>query len=106
MDAKLQWKADWAMRWFALGVRLRDVGKGSDLLVDLLQDRAPSGRHAARNIYHELFPRRAGTENFEIQRQRASVDEWLAYGTEESLALFMFQKPRAAKRALFRHDPE
>ncbi|MBU6472901.1 MAG: lysine--tRNA ligase, partial [Alphaproteobacteria bacterium] len=30
-----------------------------------------------------------------------SIDEWLTYGPEESIALFMFQKPRAAKRLYF-----
>ncbi len=34
------------------------------------------------------------------------MDEWLTYGTEESLALFMFQKPRAAKKLYFDSIPK
>ena len=30
-----------------------------------------------------------------------SVDEWLRYGSPESLSLFMYQKPKSAKKLFF-----
>ena len=50
---------------------------------------------------YELFLDEHGQKISKSKGNGLSVDEWLAYGPEESLALFMFQKPRAAKRLYF-----
>ncbi len=99
---KLQWKADWAMRWFALGVDYEMSGKDlissvelSAKIVRVLGAEPPEG------FNYELFLDEAGQKISKSKGNGLSVDEWLAYGTEESLALFMFQKPRAAKRLYF-----
>src|SRR5207237_8354320 len=96
---KLQWKADWAMRWFALGVDYEMSGKDlipsvelSTKIVHVLDSAQPETQT------YELFLDEAGQKISKSKGNGLSVDEWLAYGPEESLAFFMFQKPRAAKR--------
>jgi lysyl-tRNA synthetase class 1 len=99
---KLQWKADWAMRWYALGVDYEMAGKDlissvelSSKIVRALGGTPPDG------FNYELFLDEAGQKISKSKGNGLSVEEWLSYGTEESLALFMFQKPRAAKRMYF-----
>jgi lysyl-tRNA synthetase class 1 len=99
---KLQWKADWAMRWLALGIDYEMSGKDlipsvelSTKIVRKLGGEPPDG------FTYELFLDEQGQKISKSKGNGLSVDEWLAYGPEESLALFMFQKPRAAKRLYF-----
>src|SRR5262245_52643658 len=99
---KLQWKADWAMRWFALGVDYEMSGKDlipsvelSTKIVRLLGGTPPE------TFIFELFLDEGGQKISKSKGNGLSVDEWLTYGSEESLALFMFQKPRAAKKLYF-----
>jgi lysyl-tRNA synthetase class 1 len=99
---KLQWKADWAMRWLALGVDYEMSGKDlipsvelSTKIVRVLDGVPPE------TLTYELFLDEEGQKISKSKGNGLSVDEWLAYGPEESLALFMFQKPRAAKRLYF-----
>jgi lysyl-tRNA synthetase, class I len=99
---KLQWKADWAMRWFALGVDYEMAGKDlissvelSSKIVRALGGRPPEGFH------YEMFLDETGQKISKSKGNGLSVEEWLSYGTEESLALFMFQKPKVAKRLYF-----
>ena len=99
---KLQWKADWAMRWFALAVDYEMSGKDlipsvelSTKIVRILGGQPPE------TLTYELFLDEAGQKISKSKGNGLSVDEWLAYGPEESLALFMFQKPKAAKRLYF-----
>ena len=104
---KLQWKADWAMRWYALGVDYEMSGKDlipsvelSAKIVQILGGRPPE------SFIFELFLDESGQKISKSKGNGLSVDEWLAYGPEESLALFMFQKPRAAKRLYFDMIPK
>ncbi len=99
---KLQWKADWAMRWLALGVDYEMSGKDliasvelSSKIVRVIGGDPPDG------FNYELFLDEHSQKISKSKGNGLSVDEWLAYGPEESLALFMFQKPRAAKRLYF-----
>jgi lysyl-tRNA synthetase class 1 len=99
---KLQWKADWAMRWFALGIDYEMAGKDlipsvelSSKIVRVLGGLPPDG------FNYELFLDEEGQKISKSKGNGLSVDEWLAYGPEESLALFMYQKPKAAKRLYF-----
>ncbi|HEX3753514.1 MAG TPA: lysine--tRNA ligase [Rhizomicrobium sp.] len=99
---KCQWKADWAMRWFALGVDYEMAGKDlissvelSSKIVKALGGTPPDG------FNYELFLDEESQKISKSKGNGLSVDEWLTYGTQESLALFMFGKPRTAKRLYF-----
>lgn len=99
---KLQWKADWAMRWLALGVDYEMAGKDlissvelSSKIVRALGGKPPEG------FNYELFLDDQGQKISKSKGNGLSVEDWLNYGPEESLALFMFQKPRVAKKLYF-----
>ncbi|MGC9952789.1 MAG: lysine--tRNA ligase [Rhizomicrobium sp.] len=104
---KLQWKADWAMRWLALGVDYEMAGKDLISSVELSSKivRAIGGT-PPEGFNYELFLDDQGQKISKSKGNGLSVDEWLTYGTEESLALFMFQKPRAAKKLTFDSIPK
>jgi lysyl-tRNA synthetase, class I len=99
---KLQWKADWAMRWLALGVDYEMSGKDLISSVELSSKilRALGGE-PPEGFNYELFLDENGERISKSRGNGLTIDEWLSYGSEESLALFMFQKPRAAKRLYF-----
>jgi lysyl-tRNA synthetase class 1 len=99
---KLQWKADWAMRWLALAVDYEMSGKDlipsvelSAKIVKALGGVPPDG------FNYELFLDENGERISKSRGNGLSIEEWLSYGPEESIALFMFQKPRSAKRLYF-----
>jgi lysyl-tRNA synthetase class 1 len=96
---KLQWKADWAMRWVALGVDYEMSGK------DLIDSVRLSGRICRilggappEGFTYELFLDENGEKISKSRGNGLSVEEWLTYAPPESLALFMFNSPRKAKR--------
>jgi len=99
---KLQWKADWAMRWLALGVDYEMAGKDLISSVELSSKilRALGGV-PPDGFNYELFLDDEGQKISKSKGNGLSVEEWLDYGTEESLSLFMFQKPRVAKKLYF-----
>ena len=99
---KLQWKVDWAMRWTALGVDYEMSGK------DLIDSVLLSGRVARvlgavppAGFNYELFLDAEGAKISKSKGNGLTIEEWLAYGPPESLALYMFQSPRKAKRLHF-----
>jgi lysyl-tRNA synthetase class 1 len=99
---KVQWKPDWAMRWYALDVDYEMSGKDlidsvkiGSKIVKALGGRPPEGFH------YELFLDANGEKISKSKGNGLSMDEWLRYAPSASLALFMFQKPRAAKRLSF-----
>jgi lysyl-tRNA synthetase class 1 len=99
---KCQWKADWALRWAALGVDYEMSGK------DLIDSVALSskickalGATPPDGFNYELFLDENGQKISKSLGNGLTIDEWLAYASPESLSLFMFQKPRAAKRLYF-----
>jgi lysyl-tRNA synthetase class 1 len=99
---KLQWKADWAMRWKALGVDYEMSGK--DLIDSVRQSgaicRAIGGKPPVGFTY-ELFLDNNGEKISKSRGNGLSVEEWLRYASPESLSLFMYQKPKTAKRLNF-----
>ena len=104
--AKLQWKPDWAMRWVALGVDYEMAGK------DLIDSVRLSGRIARalgatppEGFNYELFLDQNGQKISKSKGNGLSIEDWLRYGTPESLALFMYAKPREAKRLYFEVIP-
>ncbi|MEO1191283.1 MAG: lysine--tRNA ligase [Pseudomonadota bacterium] len=99
---KLQWKPDWGMRWYALGVDYEMSGKDlidsvklASAIVRALDATPPEG------FNYELFLDQEGRKISKSKGNGLSVEEWLAYGPPESLSLFMYGKPRAAKRLTF-----
>jgi lysyl-tRNA synthetase class 1 len=100
--AKLQWKPDWAMRWVALGVDYEMAGKDLIDSVKLSGDIAKAlGGMPPEGFNYELFLDERGQKISKSKGNGLTIDEWLAYGTPESLALFMFNRPREAKRLYF-----
>ena len=104
---KLQWKCDWAMRWYALEVDYEMSGKDlidsvrlSSRIETILGGRPPEG------FTYELFLDEAGQKISKSKGNGLSVDEWLTYGPPESLSLFMYQQPRRAKRLYFDQIPK
>jgi lysyl-tRNA synthetase, class I len=99
---KCQWKADWALRWTALGVDYEMCGK--DLIDSVVLSskicRALGGRPPESFIY-ELFLDADGGKISKSKGNGLTVDDWLTYASKDSLSLFMYQKPKAAKRLFF-----
>jgi lysyl-tRNA synthetase class 1 len=97
--AKLQWKVDWAMRWVALGVDYEMCGK--DLTDSLTQSgkiaQVLGGRRPEGMIY-ELFLDEKGEKISKSKGNGLTIDEWLTYGTEESLGFYLFREPKSAKQ--------
>ena len=100
---KCQWKADWAMRWTRARRRLRDVRQGPDRHASRCPPRsaARSARTPPENFIYELFLDESGGKISKSKGNGLTVDEWLTYASPESLSLFMYQKPKAAKRLFF-----
>ena len=99
---KLQWRVDWAMRWTALGVDYEMSGK--DLIDSVrLSGRICRviGRRPPDGFTYELFLDENGEKISKSRGNGLSVEEWLTYGPPESLSLFMYHKPKAAKRLYF-----
>ena len=99
---KLQWKPDWAMRWFALGVDYEMAGK------DLIDSVKLSGKICSalggtppEGFNFELFLDEKGQKISKSKGNGLTIDEWLRYASPESLSLFMYREPKAAKRLYF-----
>jgi lysyl-tRNA synthetase class 1 len=99
---KLQWKADWAMRWFALGVDYEMSGK------DLIDSVRLSGRICRilgapppDGFTYELFLDEHAQRISKSKGNGLPVEEWLRYAPPESLSQFMYNQPHRAKRLYF-----
>lgn len=97
--AKCQWKVDWAMRWVALGVDYEMYGK------DLTDSGIQSGKIARvlggakpEGLIYELFLDAKGEKISKSKGNGLSIDEWLQYGSEESLGHYIFANPKSAKQ--------
>jgi lysyl-tRNA synthetase class 1 len=101
-QCKLQWKCDWAMRWYALGVDYEMSGK--DLIDSVTQSSKITrslGGTPPSGISYELFLDANGEKISKSKGNGLSVEDWLRYGSPESLALFMYGQPKRAKRLHF-----
>jgi lysyl-tRNA synthetase class 1 len=99
---KLQWKADWAMRWHALGVDYEMSGK--DLIDSVkLSSRvcAVLGSPPPIGFTYELFLDEHAQKISKSRGNGLSVEQWLTYAPPESLGQFMFHQPQRAKRLFF-----
>ena len=99
---KLQWKPDWAMRWFALGVDYEMAGKDLIDSVKLSSSicRALGGM-PPEGFNYELFLDEKGQKISKSKGNGLTIDEWLRYASPESLSLFMYREPKSAKRLYF-----
>jgi lysyl-tRNA synthetase class 1 len=99
---KAQWKADWALRWTALGVDYEMCGKDLIDSVTLSSKICRAlGGVPPENFVYELFLDEVGGKISKSKGNGLTIEEWLTYASPESLSLFMFQKPKAAKRLYF-----
>ncbi|MEL7189240.1 MAG: lysine--tRNA ligase [Pseudomonadota bacterium] len=97
--AKCQWKVDWAMRWVALGVDyemygkdLTDSGVQSGKIARVLGGNKPEG------LIYEMFLDANGEKISKSKGNGLSIEEWLTYGSEESLGFYIFANPKSAKQ--------
>jgi lysyl-tRNA synthetase class 1 len=99
---KCQWKADWAMRWVALGIDYEMAGKDLIDSVKLSGEicRALGGT-PPEGFNYELFLDENGQKISKSKGNGLTIDEWLRYASPESLSLFMYREPKAAKRLYF-----
>jgi len=98
-NCKLQWKVDWAMRWYALDVDFEMYGKDliesailSTKIIKLMGKNNPSG------FAYELFLDEKGEKISKSKGNGITIDQWLEYASPESLSLFMYQNPKRAKK--------
>lgn len=99
---KAQWKPDWALRWAALGVDYEMSGKDhidnvktSGKICKVLGGVPPEG------FNYELFLDENGEKISKSKGNGLTIDEWLTYASPESLSLFMYREPKAAKKLYF-----
>ena len=97
--AKLQWKVDWAMRWVDLGVDYEMCGKDltdsvtqSGKIAQVLGGRRPEG------LIYELFLDENGEKISKSKGNGLTIEQWLTYGSEESLGFYLFREPKSAKQ--------
>ena len=96
--AKMQWKVDWAARWVALGVDYEMSGK--DLIDSVVQSskiaRVLGGR-PPEGFNYEMFLDEKGEKISKSKGNGLSLEEWLRYGSEPSLAFYIYREPKKAK---------
>jgi lysyl-tRNA synthetase class 1 len=97
--AKLQWKVDWAMRWVDLGVDYEMCGKDltdsviqSGKIAQILGGRRPEG------LIYELFLDEKGEKISKSKGNGLTIEQWLTYGSEDSLGFYLFREPKSAKQ--------
>ena len=101
-NTKLQWKPDWAMRWVALGVDYEMAGKDLIDSVKLSGEIARAlGAQPPEGFNYELFLDEKGQRISKSKGNGLPIEEWLRYASQESLSLFMYREPKAAKRLYF-----
>ncbi len=98
-NCKLQWKVDWAMRWYALDVDFEMYGKDliesailSSKIITKLGKKNPSG------FAYELFLDEKGEKISKSKGNGVTIEKWLEYASPESLSLYMYQNPKRAKK--------
>src|SRR6187399_3547075 len=99
---KLQWKPDWAMRWVALGIDYEMAGKDLIDSVKLSGEICRAlGAAPPEGFNYELFLNEKGQKISKSKGNGLTIEEWLRYASPESLSLFMYREPKAAKRLYF-----
>lgn len=106
-NCKLQWKADWGMRWYAFGVDYEMHGKDlidsftlSSKICDTIGGQSPI------EFTYELFLDEEGKKISKSKGNGLSMEDWLKYAPSESLAYYMYQTPQRAKKLYFDVIPQ
>ncbi len=101
-NCKLQWKIDFGARWYSLGVDYEIYGKDHQpneriyrRVCEILGGKPPV------NFTYEMFLSDTGEKISKSKGNGISVEDWLKYAPAESMSLFMYQKPKTAKRLYF-----
>jgi lysyl-tRNA synthetase, class I len=96
---KLQWKVDWAMRWYAFDIDYEMYGK------DLIESAILStkicktlGKQNPNGFAYELFLDEKGEKISKSKGNGITIEQWLDYASPESLSLYMYQNPKRAKK--------
>ncbi len=104
---KAQWRADWALRWYAMDIDYEMAGKDlvtaaevAAKIVKILGGRGPAG------FRYELFLDEKGEKISKSKGNGLAVEEWLAYAPHESLAYYMYLRPTSAKKLYFDMIPK
>ncbi len=101
-NVKMQWKPDFGMRWAALGVDFEMFGKDHQANAGLYSKICKIlGAQPPVQYVYELFLDDKGEKISKSKGNGIAVEDWLKYAMPESLALYMFTKPRTAKRLFF-----
>lgn len=98
-NCKIGWRADWALRWYALGVDYEMSGK--DLIDSVkLSSRICKilGGTPPINLTYELFLDEDGKKISKSIGNGISIEEWLEIASPEALELYMFNNPTRAKK--------
>jgi len=96
---KLQWKVDWAMRWYSFDVDYEMYGK------DLIESAVLSskicqtlGKKSPNGFAYEMFLDEKGEKISKSKGNGITIEQWLKYASPESLSLYMYQNPKRAKK--------
>ena len=96
---KLQWKVDWAMRWYVFDVDYEMYGKDliesailSNKICQTLGKKSPNG------FAYEMFLDEKGEKISKSKGNGITIEQWLKYASPESLSLYMYQNPKRAKK--------
>ncbi len=98
-NCKLQWKVDWAMRWFTFDVDFEMYGKDLSESAILSSKICKSlGKKPPNGFAYELFLDEKGEKISKSKGNGITIDQWLRYASPESLTLYMYQNPKRAKK--------
>jgi len=96
---KLQWKVDWAMRWYAFDIDYEMYGKDliesailSSKICQILGKKSPNG------FAYEMFLDEKGEKISKSKGNGITIEQWLKYASPESLSFYMYQNPKRAKK--------
>ena len=100
--SKLQWKPDFGMRFAALGVDFEMFGKDHQSNAPIYDRNCEIlGGIAPEHYVYELFLDDKGQKISKSKGNGLTIDEWLTYADPDSLSLYMYNRPREAKKLFF-----
>ncbi|HKN12398.1 MAG TPA: lysine--tRNA ligase [Candidatus Binatus sp.] len=105
--AKVQWKVDWALRWYVLkvdyelyGKDLTDSARLSGQILRVLGAKPPLG------FPFEMFLDEDGRKVSKSVGRGVSVDQWTRYAPIEVLKFFLLLNPRRARKLFLEAIPQ
>jgi len=105
--AKVQWKVDWALRWYVLkvdyelyGKDLIDSARLSGQIVKLLGERPPLG------FAFEMYLDEEGHKVSKSVGRGVGVEQWRRYAPIEVLKYFLILNPRRARKLFLESIPQ